>query len=64
MIWQAALADAQANATRARQVQRRLLAFIHAWQVRQALRRAQVQTFVGVAVCILGILVFMSAFVH
>lgn len=56
-----ALADAQDNLARGRQVQRRLIEFIHTWQVRQALRRARLHTLVGAVVSVVGILVFLSA---
>ncbi|MFE9658146.1 hypothetical protein [Micromonospora sp. NPDC006431] len=64
LIWENALADARANVARAQYAQRRLLAFIHAWQVREALRRARFHTLGGVTVCVLGVLVFISAAVH
>ncbi|MGC5332871.1 hypothetical protein [Micromonospora sp. DT62] len=58
------LAVAQGNVRLARSLQRQLLDLAHAWQVRQALRRAQAQTAVGVAVTLIGVAVLLSTSVE
>jgi hypothetical protein len=57
----AAAADARANASLAAALQQRLLEFVHVWQVRGALRRARLQTFVGLAVTAVGVVLFLTA---
>ena len=54
-------ADALANAAQARARLRWLLSFIHAWRVRDQLRRARLHTFVGAAVAALGAVLFIVA---
>ncbi|GGM27680.1 MULTISPECIES: hypothetical protein [Micromonospora] len=56
-----ALRDAQANERLARQLQRRLLEFVHVWQVRQALRRSRIATLAAMAVVALGAVLFLLA---
>lgn len=55
------LADARANADLARSLQRQLLEFAHAWQVRAALRRARLHTVMAVGVILLGTILVMIA---
>jgi hypothetical protein len=55
------LADAQANASMARILQRQLLEFAHAWQVRAALRRARFHTMTAVGVTLFGVILVMIA---
>jgi hypothetical protein len=59
-----ALAAARANARQALALQTRLLEFAHAWQVRAALRRAQVQAAVGAGLTVLGVVLLLGAAVH
>ncbi|WP_433796539.1 hypothetical protein [Actinoplanes sp. CA-252034] len=59
-----ALTAARANASQALALQTRLLEFAHAWQVRAALRRAQVQAAVGAGVTVLGVVLLLGAAVH
>lgn len=55
------LADAQANAANAAARLRWLLDLVHAWRVRDQLRRARVQTFLGAVVAALGGVLFLAA---
>lgn len=64
LIWERALTVARANVARAQRAQSQLLAFVHTWQVREALRRARRRTFVGAIVCTIGVFVAMSATLH
>lgn len=54
-------ADALANSTQARARLRWLLALTHAWHVRDQLRSARRQAFIGAAVAALGAVVFVTA---
>ncbi|MET8040661.1 hypothetical protein ABZU25_07320 [Micromonospora sp. NPDC005215] len=63
-VWALALDDARANLAGAQYAQQRLLAIIYTWQVREALRRARLQTLTGVALSAVGALVFLSAVVR
>ena len=56
-----ALSVARSNAALAERTQRRLLAWIHAWQVREALRRARRDTLLASLVVVLGAAVFFTA---
>lgn len=58
------LAAARANSRQALALQTRLLEFAHAWQVRAALRRAQVQAAAGTGVTVLGVVLLLGAAVH
>jgi hypothetical protein len=55
------VADAQANAANAAARLRWLLQLAHAWRVRDQLRRARVQTFLGAVVAALGGVLFLAA---
>jgi len=54
-------ADALANAAQARARLNWLLAFVHAWRVRDQLRRARIQAFAGAAVAAVGAVLFITA---
>ena len=54
-------ADALANAAQASARLRWLLSLAHAWRVRDQLRRARLNTFVGAAVAALGAVLFLVA---
>ncbi|MFB8398239.1 hypothetical protein [Streptomyces yangpuensis] len=56
-----ALAVARGNASLAERTQRRLLTWIHAWQVREALRTARRDTFVASLAVVLGAALFFTA---
>ncbi|MFI6322772.1 hypothetical protein ACIBG8_34890 [Nonomuraea sp. NPDC050556] len=56
-----ALTDARANVELARRLQRQLLDFIHAWQVRTAVRRARRHTMAGALVVVVGVVLFLTA---
>ncbi|MET9830203.1 hypothetical protein ABZ078_12975 [Streptomyces sp. NPDC006385] len=55
------LADARANAEQARMLQQRLLALIHAWSVRNAVRRARLHTLAAFVVVAVGAVLFLTA---
>lgn len=59
-----ALAAARANSRQALALQTRLLEFAHAWQVRAALRRGQIQAAAGAGVTVLGVALLLGAAVH
>ncbi|MGW5136773.1 hypothetical protein [Streptomyces sp. NPDC004135] len=58
---ESALARARRNIERAGVYERRLLALIHVWQIRAALRRARVQTMIAAVVVAFGAVVFLTA---
>ncbi|MEV0975600.1 hypothetical protein [Streptomyces sp. NPDC049915] len=60
-VLQQGLADARANAQQARALQQRLLTLIHAWAVRDAVRRARVHTLAAFMVVTLGAVLFLTA---
>lgn len=55
------LDDARANHALAQQLQRRLLEFVHVWQIRRALRRARAVTVGAMALIALGAVLFLLA---
>jgi len=59
MVLTQALADANANAALARHLLRRLLEFVHVWQVRRALRRARTIAMVGIILGAFGTVIFL-----
>lgn len=58
---QRALKDAADNVELARAMQRRLLEFAHAWQIRAALRKARAHTMAAVAAIVLGVVLISVA---
>jgi hypothetical protein len=60
-ILEQTLADAQANAQSAHQLQRQLLEFTHAWKVRGAVRRARRHTLLAALVILIGACAFFAA---
>ncbi|GAA3342922.1 hypothetical protein GCM10020358_39700 [Amorphoplanes nipponensis] len=55
------LADAHANHALAQQLQRRLLEFVHVWQIRESLRRARLVTVGAMVLIALGAVLFLLA---
>ncbi|MEU6557985.1 hypothetical protein ABZ915_48550 [Streptomyces sp. NPDC046915] len=60
-ILERGLADARANAEEAQLLQHRLLALIHAWSVRNAVRRARLHTIAASGLVVLGAILFLTA---
>ncbi|POX51836.1 hypothetical protein C3489_19200 [Streptomyces sp. Ru71] len=60
-VLQQGLADARANAAQAGALQQRLLTLIHAWSVRNAVRRARVHTLAAFVLVTLGAVLFLTA---
>ncbi|MEU5157369.1 hypothetical protein [Glycomyces sp. NPDC021274] len=58
---QRALAEQESNARLARNLQKRLLEFAHAWQVREQLRKARIHAMAAVGVIIIGVVLIMIA---
>ncbi|WP_433824600.1 hypothetical protein ACQP2E_20880 [Actinoplanes sp. CA-015351] len=55
------LEDARVNLAVVQQTSQRLLALMHAWQVRAQLRRARVHAVLGMLVVTVGVAIFLSA---
>lgn len=55
------LADAGANAEEARRLQDRLLTLVHAWSVRNAVRRARLHTLAAFGLVTLGAVLFLTS---
>jgi hypothetical protein len=62
--WEQALRDTQANVDYCARLQRRLLAFVHTWQVREALRRARRHTMAATMVGAAGVFLLLTATTH
>ncbi|MGW4942367.1 hypothetical protein ACWEOZ_12365 [Actinoplanes sp. NPDC004185] len=57
----AALNDARSNVELGRRTVQHALALMHAWQVRNRLRRARLHTLIGMLIVAVGVAVFLSA---
>lgn len=60
-ILEQALDDARVNTEQAYSMQHRLLALVHAWSVRNAVRRARLHTLAAFVVVTLGAVLFLTA---
>lgn len=52
---------ARANAEQARRMERRLLVFVHAWLVRESVRRARRHAYMAMIVVVLGAVLFLTS---